>query len=193
MKEQPRRGKRGRPPKFGRPGQVVALTLPEEVVRGLRKVHPDLAWAIVTLFKKTPAPTAADARAHDDAELVSMAGGRSLIVVNREVFHKLPGVNIIPLNKDRAFLALEPGRGMSDLELVVIDRLATPALEARERQALERLRVQLRKWRRNRSLRCETLAIIVIARVKLEPVAQRAARPAMIGPRVSVVPKHRSA
>ncbi len=43
--------KRGRPPKFGRPSEVVALTLPEEVVSGLRRLHPDLAWAVVTLVE----------------------------------------------------------------------------------------------------------------------------------------------
>src|SRR5205814_914451 len=41
------RHKRGRPPKFGRPSRLVALTLPTQVIRGLRKLHPDLAWAIV--------------------------------------------------------------------------------------------------------------------------------------------------
>ena len=45
------RRKRGRPPKFGRPGQVVALTLPEEVVAGLRRIDPDVAWAVVRLYE----------------------------------------------------------------------------------------------------------------------------------------------
>jgi len=35
----------------------------------------------------------------------------------------MPGVHIIPPGATRAFLALEPGRGMSDLEVAVIDRL----------------------------------------------------------------------
>jgi len=157
--------KRGRPPKFGRPGHVVAVTLPDEVIRGLRKLDPDLAWAIVTLFKKAPKRRLAPRRRHDDAELVTLAGRRSLIVVNRDVFHHLPGVNIIPLNDDRAFLALEAGRGMSDLELAVVDRLASSDVEPRERQALGRLRAQLREWRGDRKLRCEMRAIIVLERV----------------------------
>jgi hypothetical protein len=157
-------GKRGRPPKFGRRGQVVAVTLPEEVVRGLRKHHPDLAWAIVTLFERASKLRKVNGHAPDDAELVAVGGRRSLIVVNRELFNDLPGVNIIPLHDDRAFLALEPGRGMPDLELAVIDRLAMPTLEARERKALVRLREQLRKWRSDRTLRCETRAIIVLER-----------------------------
>lgn len=162
--------KRGRPPKFGRPGQVVALTLPEEVVRGLRRVHPDLAWAIVTLFEKRPPAAAMEEQA--DAELVTIADRRSLIVVNRAVFKRLPGVSIIPLAGNRAFLALEPGRGMADLELAVIDRLEDSSLPPRERKAVKALRSQLTRWRHDRALRFHTRAIIVVERV-----VERPARP----------------
>jgi hypothetical protein len=165
MKAQQGRGKRGRPPKFGRRGQVIAVTLPQEVVRGLRKIDDDLGWAIVTLFGKAPNRRPAPRQPHEDAELVKVAGRRSLIVVNRNLFNRLPGVNIMPLHGDRAFLALQPGRDMSDLELSVIDRLAAPTLDARERQALVALRTLLRKWRKDRSLRIETRAIIVLERV----------------------------
>jgi hypothetical protein len=72
---------------------------------------------------------------------------------------------MIPLDGNRAFLALEPGRGMSDLELAVIDRLAAAPTEARERKALVRLRAQLRKWRSDRTLRCETRSIVVLERL----------------------------
>ena len=157
--------KRGRPPKFGRPSQVVALTLPEEVVRGLRRIHPDLAWAIVTLFDKDPPRAPAAGEPQPDAELVTIAERRSLIVVNRAVFKSLPGIHIIPLNGNRAFLALEPGRGMTDLELAVIDRLDDGTVEPRERKALRRLRAQLRTWRHDRALRFHARAIIVVERV----------------------------
>jgi hypothetical protein len=165
MKAQPEHAKRGRPPKFGRRGQVIAVTLPEEVVRGLRKLHEDLGWAIVTLFEKSPKALALTRRPHDDAELVTVGGRRSLIVVNKTLFNGLPGVSIMPLHGDRAFLALAPGRDMSDLELAVIDRLAAPTLEARERQALMSLRTLLRKSRKDRNLRIETRAIIVLERL----------------------------
>ncbi|MCC7417647.1 MAG: hypothetical protein IT176_10940 [Acidobacteria bacterium] len=155
--------RRGRPSKFGRPSQVVALTLPEEVVRGLRRVHADLAWAIVNLFEKRPPGPADEDQA--DAELVTIADRRSLIVVNRRLFKTLPGIQIIPLHGDRAFLALDAGRGMADLELAVIDRLEAPAIEARERKALTAFRTQLRKWRHDRTLRFHTRAIIVVERV----------------------------
>jgi hypothetical protein len=157
-------GRRGRPSKFGRPSHVVALTLPEDVIRGLRKVHPDIAWAIVTLFEKRP-NRASPADAQQDAELVTIAERRSLIVVNRTVFKSLPGIHIIPLSGNRAFLALELGRGMTDLELAVIDRLDDPAIERRERLALRRLRAQLKAWRHDRSLRFHSRAIIVVERL----------------------------
>jgi hypothetical protein len=45
-------GRRGRPSKFGRPSQVVALTLPQEVLAALRSIHRDPAWAIVQLVER---------------------------------------------------------------------------------------------------------------------------------------------
>jgi len=165
MKAGLRRAKRGRPPKFGRPSQVVVLTLPTEVVRGLHALHPDLAWAIVTLFEKDLKSDKVTPHPQPDADLVTIAERRSLIVVNRQVFKSLPGINIIPLNGNRAFLALEPGRGMSDLELAVIDRRDDPSVEPRERKALAALRAQLRKWRHDRDLRFHARAIIVVERV----------------------------
>jgi hypothetical protein len=157
-------GRRGRPSKFGRPSHVVALTLPEDVIRGLRKVHPDIAWAIVTLFEKRPTRVP-DESAQPDAELVTIAERRSLIVVNRAVFRSLPDINIIPLSGNRAFLALDAGRGMTDLELAVIDKLDDPTIERRERLALKGLRAQLKAWRHDRSLRFHSRAIIVVERL----------------------------
>jgi hypothetical protein len=96
-----------------------------------------------------------------DAELVKIADRRSLIVVNAAAIRSLPGVSIVPLDGTRAFLALEPGRGVSDLELAVIDRL-DDAVQVREREALEQLRRQLKTWRRDPSLRFHGRAIIVV-------------------------------
>jgi len=85
-------------------------------------------------------------------------------VVNRAAVKRLPGVQIIPLNGHRAFLALEPGRGMPDLELAVRDRLDDRAVNGRERQALTELRSLLARWRRDRRLRVESRSIIVVER-----------------------------
>ena len=143
----------------------MALTLPDDVVRGLRKVDPDVAWAIVTLFEKSPARAAGEASPQPDVELVTIADRRSLIVVNRAVFRHLRGVNVVPLHGDRAFLALEAGRGMTDLELAVMDSLEAPDLDPRERKALSGLRAQLRTWRHDRTLRFHSRSIIVAERL----------------------------
>jgi hypothetical protein len=173
MSDTKRHAKRGRPTKFGRPSHVVALTLPDEVVRGLHKIHPDLAWAIVTLFENGPVPRQpGPADPPRDAELVRVADRRSLIVVNRAVVKKLPGINIIPLHGNRAFLALDVGRGMADLELAVIDRLDNASVGARERTALEGLRVQLRRWRHDRTLKFHSRAIIVVEERRVRSRAQ---------------------
>jgi hypothetical protein len=143
----------------------MALTLPEDVVRGLRKTHPDVGWAIVTLFEKSPVGAAKQADPHPDVELVTVADRRSLIVVNKSMFRRLGGVNIVPLHGDRAFLALEAGHGLADLELAVIDSLDDDAVEPRERKALLTLRAQLRSWRHDRSLRFHMRSIIVVERL----------------------------
>jgi hypothetical protein len=141
----------------------VALTLPEATIRGLKKLHPDLAWAVVTLFEKR---TAVDKRAlqSNAAELVGIAQRQFLIVVNSALLRRLPGVDIIPLSGNRAFLALEPGRGMADLELAVRDRLEALKVKGPEHRALHNLRTMLAAWRRDRKLRVHTRAIIVLER-----------------------------
>jgi len=158
--------KRGRPPKFGSPGQVVAITLPRDVIRGLKRIHADLAWAIVRLFQKRSRGTPVQRASSADSELVSVANGRSLIVVNRDVFKELPGVNMIPLHGDRAFLALDPDAGIADLELAVVDRMTKRDLPPRERSALAELRTHLQRWRRDPGLRCRIRSIIVVERAR---------------------------
>lgn len=170
----PVRGRRGRPPKYGRPAQLVTLTLPDDVLVWLESLHPDPAWAIVKLHeqasRRSRKPIAL-------AELVQLPHRRALIMVNAEVLSHLPNVSIIPLADGRGLLALEPGRGVADLEIAVIDRLETPRLPAPEREALAALREKLREWRQQ-GVRFESRAIIIANRdvaVSTEP--GRARRP----------------
>jgi hypothetical protein len=176
MKRERARSKRGRPPKFGRPARVVAVTLPEETIRDLRRVHADLGWAIVRLLERgatkaqpknngTPRSATRPPSGADSA-LVNIANGRSLIAVNRKVFKKLPGINVIPLHGDQAFLALDRDASVADLELAVVDRMEGVAVSARERTALAELRGHLRRWRRDPTLRCLTRSIIVVQRAR---------------------------
>jgi hypothetical protein len=161
--------RRGRPQKFGRPSELVPLTLPTDVVSGLRRIDADLARAIVHLFETAPAWQ----ESVMDVELVSFADRRCLIVINAAVIRNLPGVDIIRLEGHRAFLALAPGSSVNNLELAVVDRLAHAGhpIDLREQQALEQLGRQLRVWRDEPTLRFEGRSIIVI-----ETSAQRAKR-----------------
>jgi len=157
---------RGRPSKFGRPSRVVALTLPHDAIERLRRVHRDLGWAIMTLLDRdapepTPRPVPRD---EPDVELVTVADRRALIVVNRERIRHLPGVNLIPMRGNRAFVALDIDHGMSDLELAVSDRLDEHAVDGKEAHALEDLLSQPTAWRRDHDLRFHRRAIIVVER-----------------------------
>lgn len=154
------RGRRGRPPKYGRPAQLVTFTLPDDVLAWLASLHPDPAWAIVKLHEQ------ASRRARKPialAELVQLPHRRALIMVNAEVLSHLPNVSIIPLSDGRGLLALEAGRGVADLEIAVIDRLDAPRIPEPEREALVALREKLREWRQQ-GVRFESRAIIVANR-----------------------------
>ena len=176
--------RRGRPSKFGRPGRVVALTLPEDAIRELHRLHHDIGWAIVKLLEAAKPMSASAAREEQpDVELVDVGERRALIVINLEAFRILPGVNIIPFGGNRAFLALDAGRGMSDLELAVIDRLGDPLIESRERRALMTLRTQLTAWRRDRQVQFHTRAIIVIERLGQTPSKRHGAGARRLAPK----------
>jgi hypothetical protein len=180
------RRRRGRPQKFGRPGELVQLTLPTDVIRGLRRMDDDLARAVVRLVELAPAWALGSSL---DVELLSIADRRFLIVINRSVIKTLPGVDIIPIEGQRAFLALTPGRGVSDLELAVIDRLSDAAdlVDLRERQALEHLREQLRVWRDDPALQFRDRAIIVVESTPASRQAKASRAPMAVQPDVERV------
>jgi hypothetical protein len=151
--------KRGRPLKFGRPTQLLTVSLPADVVAWLKQLDPDPAWAIVALFEKAQRRTAAGPRR--TADLVQLPGKRALILVRPDAFNGLDGVSVIPLSDGRGFLALEAGRGMADLELAVVDRLERPTLPATQRVSLIEVRQLLREWRQQ-GLRFESRSILVV-------------------------------
>jgi hypothetical protein len=71
---------------------------------------------------------------------------------------------MVPLSDHEAFLALEPGRGMADLEIAVLDQLERLKPGTPERRAAERLRQQLRAWRRDSKLTFQPRSIILVTR-----------------------------
>jgi hypothetical protein len=159
----PRR--RGRPPKYGRPARLVAVTLPHDVVDWLASLDPDLGRAIVRLHDRMNEGPARSG--HDDrlgARLVDVGEGRALIIVDPALVHGLAGVAAIPFGSGQAFLALESSWTMADLELTVVDALDHAGADERRRTALAAFRDQLRAWRTHPSLLIEPRAIIVASR-----------------------------
>ena len=153
------RAKRGRPLKFGRPTQLLTISLPADVVAWLKHLDPDPAWAIVSLFEKAKRRAATGPLRV--ADLVRLPGKRALILVKPDAFAGLNGVSVIPLSDGRGFLALDAGRGLADLEVAVVDRLDDARLAPGQRHALAEVRQLLRDWR-HQGLRFESRALLVV-------------------------------
>ena len=169
--------KRGRPPKYGTPSKIVAVTLPEDVVAELETIQEDLGWAIVRLVEQRRQRSSGSARpaklgkerpaaaVHElaPAELVATGSGESLIVVNPAHVRAIPDVQVIPLSESEAFLALGPGKGMADLELAVQDHLETLRAGSKAREQTTRLLNKLRQWRRDRTLSFHARTVILVS------------------------------
>jgi len=156
---------RGRPPKFGRPARLVALTLPEDTITHLQSIDPDIARAVVSLVDQSQGRTSAP---DDDWEapvtLARVSEQRALVVIDPSLFREIPGCAFIPLTTRRAFLALIPGSTLADVELSVADLLEDVSIERTEREALEALRRALREWRRDQELTFHTRSIVLVER-----------------------------
>ena len=155
--------KRGRPQKFGRAAQLISLTLPADVIEWLTSMDDDIGWAIVKMHERA----ARKSRGGDIevAQLVRFPGDRALILVRADLFREMPGVSLISLADGRAFLAMETGKGVADLELFVLDRLDDKSINPSERTALNKLRQLLRQWRQE-GIRFESRSIVVAHRRK---------------------------
>ena len=153
--------RRGRPPKYGRPARVVALTLPEDVIAALRAIEPDLGRAIVALV--------AGARGDTGDELlpkvvdVARTGRReALILVDPAAVPALPRCSFIRIGPNRAFIALDPGAGLADLELCVSDRLDDSDVTREQRKALRLLRATLKRWRCDPGVTVSGRSIVIL-------------------------------
>ena len=157
---------RGRPLKFGRPAQLMALTLPRDVVSALQRINPDPAWAIVSLCERLlktdthvpPAPSPV-------VELAQLSAHSSLIVVDPRAIQSVPGMSVVPVVSGRAFLAFDEGRGLADLELALLEQLRDSRVSPGARKELRALQRQVRDWRRGRGYRFSKRSIILVERV----------------------------
>jgi hypothetical protein len=96
------------------------------------------------------------------AELVHLRGDRGLIVVQSNVFGRLPGISTIPLANGRAFLAFDQPAGLADLEVAILDKLELSLRSRAERAQLTESLNTVRRWRRDRRLVFQTKSIIVV-------------------------------
>jgi hypothetical protein len=155
--------KHGRPQKFGRPAQLVALTLPNDVLQWLHSIHPDAGWALVSLHERlAPGKAPKTYAKKPEAELVQLTARQALIVVNAATLRGVRGVTILPMARGRAFMALENGHSIADLELAILDRLGDEAVSGSQRAALIQVREQVKKWRTSRSWRIKSRSIILV-------------------------------
>jgi hypothetical protein len=144
----------------------VALTLPEDTIEVLKGIDTDLAKAVVALVDRTQGRTTAVSSEWDaPVSLAHVNDVRALIVIDPKIFREIPGCAVIPLYEGRAFLALDAGRTLADLELSVADLLDDGAIPPEEREALGTLRQSLREWRRDDSLSFHTRSIVLVERV----------------------------
>jgi hypothetical protein len=156
------RATRGRPLKFGRPSRLVALTLPEDVLETLRSRNEDVARAIVGLVSSAdPTASRASARARV-VDVVRMSRREGLIIVDPSVIPALPGCTLIRIAHDRAFIALEQGAGLAELEIAVLDRLGEAGVTRDQRAGLRMLRGALKKWRKDRRVAAYPRSIVVL-------------------------------
>lgn len=159
--------KRGRPLKFGRPAQSIVVTLPKDVLSTLRAQDPDVARAIVALVQQSD--RSPPARSRQTVSVARTGRRHGLIVVDPAAFPALPGCELMRISPDYAFIALEPGSGLAELELAVLDRLAEPHVGEPERAALQTLRQAVRAWRRDARVRVYQRAIIVLEKESHRP------------------------
>jgi hypothetical protein len=149
---------RGRPPKFGRPAQAVTITLPDDVVRALRALDPDLSRAIVRLTE-----TSGSSLVHRPlVELTRYGRSAVIVVAPRKAIARLSGVALIPLPDGRALISLDRQVGVAEFEVMVRDALDTDGLPPLDRAVLKGLGDILRAARRSRTLELRERSIIVL-------------------------------
>jgi len=161
------RKQRGRPLKFGRPARLLALTLPDDVVAALRRIHPDPAWAIVSLYEKSARrPPHAPPPRQPAIDLARLTDRSALIVVDPRALRSAPGMSVVPVAAGRAFLAFDEGRGLADLELALLEQLRDPKSDAAVQKELRALARQVRSWRRGRGFRFSKRSILLVERTR---------------------------
>lgn len=124
-----------------------------------------MGWAIVALYDRHAGRShQVRAVAQPVVQLAQLPSRQALIVVDPRVVRDVPGVSVVPVAPDRAFLAFDEGRGLADLELAIQERLRDPGIRGAIRDGLEALGRSVRGWRRNHRLRFSRRSILLVRR-----------------------------
>src|SRR5262249_3977948 len=114
----PLRRRPGRPQKFGRPSRALTVTLPQDVIARLQGIDADIGRAIVAVTEhRTPRRV----RAALPAELASYGDQAVIVVLPVKALGKLPGVQLVPVGRGRALIALDDSQSVADFELQLRD------------------------------------------------------------------------
>jgi hypothetical protein len=150
--------RRGRPLKFGRPAQAVTITLPDDVVAGLRSIDLDLSRAIVRLAESPESKLVK----HPAVELTRYGHSAVIVLQANPILERMPGVQLVPLPDGRALISLDKDSGVAEFEVSVRDALAAGVTTPAERAALETLGQILRDARLSHRVTIRQRNIIVL-------------------------------
>jgi hypothetical protein len=140
-----KKGKTGRPKKFGRPTRAFYLVLPEDTVAKLRLLDSDIATAIVKFVEGTPLNTLPDG-----VEATALTPDKTLLWVGEVPTLKTwPGILLAPIEPGRNLLVLEPHYNLCTFELELLDTLADNTIQPEELPILSKLAGILRNLRRD--------------------------------------------
>lgn len=139
-----KKGKTGRPKKFGRPTRTFYLVLPEDIVAKLRLLDGDIATAIVKFVEGTPLNTLPDG-----VETTAVTENKTLLWVGEVPSLKTwPGIFLVPTEPGRHLLLLEPNYDLCTFELELRDALVDGVAHPEDLPILAKLAELLKDLRR---------------------------------------------
>lgn len=152
--------RRGRPRKFdGRPSRAVTLTLPDDVIAGLKRLDGDLSRAVARvaepLLGHGPRPP---------VELTPLGDGAVIVVPPNPVIEQRTGAKLVPLPDGRALVSLETHGTAALFELRVRDALDDPSVIEGDRALFQSILDVLRRARQAGDIEVVERSIIVLAR-----------------------------
>jgi hypothetical protein len=140
-----KKGKTGRPKKFGRPTRAFYLVLPEDTVAKLRLLDGDMATAIVKFVEGTPLNTLPDG-----VDVTALTQEKTLLWVGEVPTLKTwPGILLAPVEPGRNLLVLESHYNLCTFELELRDALADHTIHPEDLPILLKLADILRNLRRD--------------------------------------------